>query len=84
MQVPELLHTSRVHASPSSAHAALLWNCSVQVAVPLQVRVTQALLLQTIDVPRHTPALQRSVCVQRSPSSQVTAFGVLTHALLTH
>jgi hypothetical protein len=56
VQVPEALQTSVVQAFPSSAQAAPLWKVSVQVAVPLQVRVTQLLLEQVIAVPEQAPA----------------------------
>jgi hypothetical protein len=70
VQVPEALQTSVVHALPSSPQAAPLWNVSVQVGVPLQARVTQALLLQVIRVPEQMPRAQTSPCVQASPSLQ--------------
>lgn len=60
VQVPEALQTSLVQAFPSSAHEAPLWIVWVQVAVPLQVRVMHALLLQVTAVPEQMPRAQTS------------------------
>jgi hypothetical protein len=43
---------------------------SVQVAVPLQDRAMHVVFAQLTAVPMQAPALQESVCVHASPSSQ--------------
>src|SRR5262245_2942472 len=54
------------------------WNVSLQVAVPLQVRVIHELLLQVIAVPVQTAAKQTSSEVHGSLSSQPEVLGTFT------
>src|SRR5438876_1998527 len=60
----------KVQASPSS-HAAPVLGVTVQLAVPLQVRVLHASEVHVTAVLRQTPASQESV-VQAFPSLQST------------
>lgn len=59
-----------VQALPSLQAAVV--NATAQAAVPLHVRVLHVSLVQVMAVPAQTPLpLQRSVCVQATPSSHV-------------
>src|SRR5207253_473730 len=63
----------KVQASPSS-HAASVRGVTVQLAVPLQVRVLHWSEVQVIAVPAHWPPLvQVSLNVQASPSSHAAS-----------
>jgi hypothetical protein len=69
--------SAKVQALPSS-HAAPVLGVTVQLAVPLQVRVLHVSEVQVIAVPTHWPLLlQVSLKVQVSPSSHaVPVLGV--------
>lgn len=76
MQVPMLQASPVVQALPSLQ--AEVVNATAQVAVPLHVRVLQVSLVQVMAVPAQTPfPLQRSVCVQATPSSQAVLLPTL-------
>jgi hypothetical protein len=52
VQLPDPSQVAVVHCSPSSGHAVPDWTLtSVQLEVPLQMRVTQALLVHVTAVP---------------------------------
>jgi hypothetical protein len=84
VQAPFPLQTSMVQAFPSSAQARPLWIVSLHVAVPLQLRVMHALLLQVIRVPRQVVLEHVSPCVQASPSLQLLALAVSWQVPETH
>ena len=84
VQVPLALQTLVVHGFPSSLQARPLWMVSVQVAVPLQLRVTQSLLTQRTVVPEQVPAEQRSLCVQAFPSLQALVLLVSRQVPASH
>lgn len=74
-------HAPPRHVSPDvqalpSLHAAPSFRVTVQLAVPLHVRVVQVSLVHTTGVPAQTPdPLHTSVCVQALPSLQVVPVG---------
>src|SRR5207244_6245840 len=74
---PPVQVSSKVQALPSS-HAAPVFGVTVQLAVPLQVRVLHWSEVQVIAVPAHWPPLvQVSLNVQALPSSHAApVFGV--------
>src|SRR5204862_8323071 len=68
-QVPSWQVSAAVQALPSS-HAAPVLGVTVQLAVPLQVRVLHVSEVQVIAVPTHWPLpSQVSLKEQASPSS---------------
>src|SRR5206468_6345155 len=67
-----------VQASPSS-HVVPVWGVTVQLAVPLQVRVLHWSEVQVIAVPTHRPLpSQVSLKEQASPSSQLVPVSGVT------
>src|SRR5207247_391267 len=76
---PPLLQVSLTeHALPSS-HAAPVLGVTVQLAVPLQVRVLHGSEVHVIAVPTHCPPLVRvSSNEQASPSSQLVPVSGVT------
>jgi hypothetical protein len=67
-QVPTLQKSDGQELTP---HVVVMGaSTSVQVLVPLHVRVVQASLAHSISVPEHAPPPQVSPQVQLSPSSQ--------------
>lgn len=78
-QAPDASQVSLVHGLPSSAQAAPEWIVSVQLDVPLQVRVTQASPVHVTGVPAHAPAAHRSPYVHAFWSSQAAVLAVNTH-----
>src|SRR5712692_8543056 len=76
---PPLVQVSlKVQALPSS-HAAPVLGVTVQLPVPLQVRVLHWSEVQVMAVPTHWPLpLQVSLKVQASPSSQLVPVSGVT------
>ena len=60
--------------SPHAVPAAV--GVTVQVEVPLQVRVPHASLVHVIAVPPHVPPVHTSEYVHAFPSSQVLPFAL--------
>jgi hypothetical protein len=77
-QVPAAHTSSCVQASPSSHAEPSARGVSVQVAVPLHVRISHGPSEQVTVVPAHFPAAHASPYVQALASSQVvpSALGV--------
>src|SRR5439155_1124420 len=73
---PPLLHVSLNEQALPSSHAAPVLGVTVQLAVPLQVRVLHVSEVHVIAVPTHCPPLVHvSLNEQALPSSQLVPVG---------
>src|SRR5436190_367369 len=76
---PPLVQVSLNEQALPSSHAAPVWGVTVQLAVPLQVRVLHVSEVHVIAVPMHCPPLVHvSSNEQASPSSHAAAVSGVT------
>src|SRR5437773_756815 len=73
---PLLVQVSLNEQALPSSHVAPVFGVTVQLAVPLQVRVLHVSEVQVMAVPTHSPLLEQvSLNVQALPSSHVAPVG---------